>query len=377
MQQPFVPCTKSELDLESVPPLQIGVVDDYLVRTSPKSGSESGGPLEFPIPASGDDYLDLSHCYLYLKCRVLKDDGTAIETVKTDDTAGEDGSVAPVNLLFHSLFRQLDLMMNGALVATSGDIYPYRAYLTTLLSYGRDAKETWLNRLEGWCTDEHGKCNARDNIGLLNRRNKIVNSQPFDFKGHLHSDMLLQEWLLPNNVNVRLVLSRSRPAFLLMDFNGKSSYHVRIEEAILEVRKVKVAASEQLRLEKVLTTSGAKYPLAHVVTRHFTLAAGASTADVDALFSGQIPTKLIIGLVNNEAFVGSWTKSPFNFAHMDLNQACLVVDGRPLPAQPWQPDFTQGLYAETYHALLKSAIDWSNACLPHSSWVAPCSCPGT
>ena len=60
-QQPCVPCTKSELDLESVPPLQIGVVDDYLVRTGPKSGPESGGPLEFLIPASGDDYLNLSH----------------------------------------------------------------------------------------------------------------------------------------------------------------------------------------------------------------------------------------------------------------------------------------------------------------------------
>ena len=54
----------------------------------------------------------------------------------------------------------------------------------------------------------------------------------------------------------------------------------------------------------------------------------------------------------------------FNCVHMDLNQACLVVDGRPLTAQPWQPDFTQGLYAETYHTLLKSAgmypNDWNN-----------------
>ena len=78
----------------------------------------------------------------------------------------------------------------------------------------------------------------------------------------------------------------------------------------------------------------------------------------------QIPTKVIIGPVNNEAFVGSWTKSPFNFAHMHLNQACLVVDGRPLPAQPRQLDFVQGLYAETYHALLKFTgmypSDWSN-----------------
>ena len=254
--------------------------------------------------------------------------------------------------------------MNDALVATSGDTYPYRAYLMTLLSYGRDANETWLNRLEGWCMDKHGKCEAGDNIGQLSGRNRIVNSQPFDFKGRLHSDMLLQERLLHSNVNVWLVLSRSQPAFHLMDFKGKSSYHVCIEEAVLEVLKVKVAASIQLRLEKVLTTSGAKYPLAHVVTRHFTIAAGASTTDMEALFTRQIPTKIIIGLVNNEAFVGSWTKSPFNFLHMDLNQACLVVDERPLMAQAWQPGFTQGLYAETYHALLKSdemyPSDWSN-----------------
>ena len=132
----------------------------------------------------------------------------AIETLKTDNTTGEDGSVAPVNLLFHSLFRQLDLVMNDALVATSGDPYPYRAYLTMLLSYGRYAKETWLNCLEGWCTEEDGKCDAQDNTALLNHRIRIVNSQPFDFKGRLHSDSLWQERLLPNNVNVWLVLSR-------------------------------------------------------------------------------------------------------------------------------------------------------------------------
>ena len=90
---------------------------------------------------------------------------------------------------------------------------------------------------------------------------------------------------------------------------------------------------------------GGQIPASHVVTKHCTLAAMASTADVDALSTRQIPTKVIIGQVSNEAFVGAWQKNLFNFAHMDLNSACLVVDGCPLPAQPWQPDFTQGLYA--------------------------------
>ena len=58
----------------------------------------------------------------------------------------------------------------------------------------------------------------------------ITNSRLIDFKGWLHSDMLLQEQLVPNNVNVRWVLSRSCPAFHLMEFRGKLESHVCIED---------------------------------------------------------------------------------------------------------------------------------------------------
>ena len=310
-------------------------------------GPESGGPLEFLIPASGDDYLDLSHCYLYMKCQVLKADGSPIEMLKSDTSRGADASVVPMYLLFHSLFRQLDLVMNDALVAMSGDTYPYRTYLTMLFSYGCIAKETWLKHLEGCQTDEDGKYNAQENLGLISRRKTISNNSLFDFNGRLHSNMLLQERLMRYNMNVQLVLSCSWPAFYLMDFGVKPEYHVSIEEAILEVGKVKVTPSEQVCLEMVLNSSGAKYPLAQMVTRHFTLAAGASMANVDALFNEQIPTKFIIVLVSNVAFISAWKKNSFNFPHVDLNSGCLVVDGRPLLAQSCQLDFERGLYAET------------------------------
>ena len=119
----------------------------------------------------------------------------------------------------------------------------------------------------------------------------------------------------------------------------KPESHVRIKEDILEIHKVKVMPPRA-------AAPGKKGP------------------DMNALFNGKIPTKVIIGLVSNEAFVGDWQKNPFNFTHMDLNSACLVVDGCPLLTQPWQPDFKWGLYAETYHSLLKSSgmypSDWSN-----------------
>ena len=210
-----MPCTKSELDLDSMLPLQIGMVNVYLVQTSPKLGPDGGGPLEFQILSSGDDYQDLSHCYLYLKCQVLKANGLPIKSAKF---TGWEATFGPMNLLFHSLFRQVDLVMNNILVATSGETYLYGAYLTMLAGYGCQAKKTWLKHLEGWAMDEAEIYNVRENWGLVQHLKIVKNSKALNPKGCLHSDMLLQERLVPNNMNMILVLSWIWLAFHLIDW---------------------------------------------------------------------------------------------------------------------------------------------------------------
>lgn len=364
-----MPCTKSELDLESVPPIQVGITEDYIVSTGPKSSIESGGPIEFELSASGDDYLDLSQCYLSLKCRVMNPNGNRLQTeVTSNDDVVSDGSqvsVGPVNLLLHSMFRQVDLTINDVLVSSSGDTYPYRAYLTTLMSYGEAAKGSWLARLEGWGSDEAGKYDVADNAGLKLRTDTVKNSRYFDLKGRLHIDLLMQERLVPNNCNVKITLIRSRPQFYMMSFEDTvRGACVEISEATLEARKVKLSAGEQMRLEKVLSGPGGKYPITHSVVRHFTVSSGTSSADVDSLFMGQIPNRIVLGLIENEAFSGAWGKNPYNFQHFDLNSACLVVDGKQVPSQPLQPDFSNGLYSDCYHSMIKATTaypqDWSN-----------------
>ena len=172
-----------------------------------------------------------------------------------------------------------------------------------------------------------------------------------------------QEKLMPNNVNVRLVLSRSRSAFhqwtsgpsqnLMYTSRGPSWRHARSRSH----------PSSSSAWKSSWSLQGPK-PASPCGYQALQSSRGVSTADVDALFNGKIPAMVIVGLVSNEAFVGAWQKYHFNFAHTDLNSACLVVDGRPLPAQPWQPNFEWGLYAKTYHALLKSSdmypSNWSN-----------------
>ena len=169
---------------------------------------------------------------------------------------GQEAAVGPVSLLLDFLFGQVGLVMNNVLVATSGDTFPYRAYLTTLLSYG--ANETWLKLLEVWATIRATMYNEQGNQGLVEHWEIKKNGKAFDLKGRLHRDMLLQEWQVPNDVNMMLLLSWSQSAFHIMEHGGKPECQVCIEEAILEVRNIEMALSEELHVEEVLTGSGAK-----------------------------------------------------------------------------------------------------------------------
>ena len=138
---------------------------------------------------------------------------------------------------------------------------------------------------------------------------------------------------MPNNINIWLVLLHVGLCSTSWNFGCKPETLACIEEAILEVRKVKVTPSEQLCLEKVLTPSGAKY-LVHVhghQALHFSRRGHHSRCGCFVHRKNSYQG----GLVSSEAFVGAWQKNPFKYAHMDLDLDCLPaltsgLDARPL-----------------------------------------------
>ena len=54
-----------------------------------------------------------------------------------------------VNNLAHTIFKQINLQFNGALMSEQTDTYAYSAYFQTLLNYNRDDGETLLLP-QGW-----------------------------------------------------------------------------------------------------------------------------------------------------------------------------------------------------------------------------------
>jgi len=89
---------------------------------------------------------------------------------------------------------------------------------------------------------------------------------------------------------------------------------------VLLVRKVKLSPS--------VFPAHAKYPIRRVVCKTFTVPNGFRDVSHEKLFSGQLPTRIVIGLVNNQAFNGSRDRNPFNFQHFNATEISIYLDGQ-------------------------------------------------
>jgi hypothetical protein len=75
------------------------------------------------------------------------------------------------------------------------------------------------------------------------------------------------------------------------------------------------------------------------------------------IFQGALPNRIVIGMVDADAFNGTYTKNPFNFKNYDITTVGLPVNGQNLPGKSLQLKFGaesnyisafQTLYAGTH-----------------------------
>ena len=182
---------KSELDLFAVPLTQTSIEDGRWIEHQPLTSLDSGGPIEFILPGTGDASIDLANTYLLIRAKVVRAVGTEL---------APDTPVAPVNNWLHYLFSQVDVYLNDTLVTPSSNFtYPFRAYVDTLLSYGAEAKTTQLTS-QLWYKDTAGHMDATTadggNTGMVERRRHISESRLVEMMGRLHVDLFLQDRFL-------------------------------------------------------------------------------------------------------------------------------------------------------------------------------------
>ena len=325
-------CTKSELDLFTIPATQTSIIKGQWIEYHPLSNITDTGPIELNVSGTGEEYLDLAKTQLFVKAKITKANG---------DNLDPNTQVGPVNLFLHSLFSQVDVSLNERLISLSTNTYPYRAMIETLLNYGEDAKSSQLS-MALFYKDTPGKMDAVNpvaddadaNLGLKARYVFTQNSNTVDMMGPIHSDIFFKDRLILNAVNLRLKLNRAKNYFCLVSPTPGAAFKVVITEAILYVRKVKVASSVTLGHAAALKETTAKYPIRRVDCKVLSIPGGFSSFTPDNLFLGHIPKRLVLVLVDAAVFNGSYASNPYNFKHHSLPQVGVYVDGEQIPRKP-------------------------------------------
>ncbi len=330
-------CTKSELDLFSVPPTQISISKGQWIQYNPLTNIIDSDSIEFNISGSTEHYLDLAHTILKVKAKITAEDGTDLNA---------DSPVGPVNLMLHSLFSEVDVSLNDKMISSPSNTYPYRALLETLLTYGPAAKESQLTSALFY-KDTAAQIGQFDptssedvNEGLKHRYRLTKESRVVELSGPIHGDIFFQDKFLLNGVDLKLKFHRSKSSFCLMSALPDSNFKVKIVDASLYVRKVMISPSVVLAHAKTLQTTSAKYPMRRVEVKTFSIPQGNQSFTRENLFLGQIPKRLVIGFVDNSSFNGNYNKNPFNFKHYGLNFLGLYVDNEQTPGRPLQPKFS-------------------------------------
>ncbi|XP_035211046.1 uncharacterized protein F54H12.2-like [Stegodyphus dumicola] len=344
-------CTKSELDLFSLPPTQTVIERGQWVEFHPLANVSEGSPVEFNmfLEAEMNNTL-IYHRLNYIKVKILKSDGKPLTA---------ESKVGPVNLFLHSMFSQVDISLNERLVSSSNNTYPYRAMIEKLLNHGFDTKTSQLSS-EMFFKDTAGRMNVFDlkdshpNEGFIQRAEMFKLSASVDMIGRLHLDMFHQERLLLNMVDMKIKLIRSKPEFCLL---GAGEFKVLLENASLFVRKVRVSPGVVLGHAKALEKSTAKYPINRVLCKAYSIPTGNMSFVQDNIFIGQMPNRIVVACIDNDAFNGNYKKSPFEFKHYNINFIGVYIDGQPVPHNPLQPNFDKNQFIRAYHNLFINAED--------------------
>lgn len=353
-----VECTKSELDIFYVPPTQTQIEEGIWDTIQPHP-NYSYSTIQFDIPGTSSTYINMSETELYITARILKEN---------DITIGETDKIGPAANFFHSLFNQCQVYLNNTAVENSNNTYAYRAYFENLLNNGREAKNTFL-QMEVFYQDDAGTHEIFDlatttdvpvvNSNYLKRRKRFLGGN-VQMKGKIHSDIFNINKLLLNNVNITIKLSRSNDSFCL---NGSSNdvYKVKIDEAQLKVRRQNISPTTMLAHTMSLEKATAKYPVKRVIVKPFTLPIQTNKTTITGIHNGIVPRRVVLGIVDTEAYAGKKNKNPFNFQHYKLSNLILKIASRSIPySSGLSFNFPAKNYVEGYNTLFQGIREAPN-----------------
>ena len=358
------PCSKSELDVCRPIDVQVAMTEGRWQTYYPINSLSSGnGVMEFSVPGTTNEVIDMNNISLYIRGKIKKNATTAL---------GADNKVHPANNMLHTMIRHIDVSINGQLVTRAGKDYAYKAYLVKLTQHdmpgGGGDKDPQLI-LEGFSMDKEGKANTIDgNAGTADRaepggvkRQKLIAaSREFELVGNPCVDLFQCERSLIMNCDIALKIYLNDPTFFLVEgtetqANKVTAPILSLSEVELRVRRVQVAPSFVNALVAEVQNRDAIYPFTRREILTFNIPKDTTLVTKENIFRGYLANRFFIALVDSEAYNGTLAKNPLYLEHAGIKEISLAENGLYMAYNPLKLDLNEkGRGATAYRYFLES-----------------------
>ena len=321
----------------------------------PLNYTSKHGPWQYHSPQDNKHFIDLNTLTWNGKIRVINKKDPISPVITANQT--KDITCSVVNNFIHSTVSKITYQLNDFQMGDSAPkSYSYRAYMDNLLSFSKGAKEQSL-KYHGFEQDTPGsfedvnKLTASNaNSGFKKRSELFCTPNYFHFSVKLRIDLANIDQFLQPGVQLRFEIERNSDAFaLLSDVGDDVTFEFEIKDSTIEFDKMIPTPEYLNHFETNILQEPLIYSYDKSQIHYFPYTANVNDLSIYSMFhTDKLPSYLVFGLVDNDAFDGSFSKNPYNFQHFDLKEFYLLVNGISVPTQPVKLDITSMDYHQTY-----------------------------
>ena len=321
----------------------------------PLNYTSKHGPWQYHSPQDNKHFIDLNTLTWNGKIRVINKKDPISPVITANQT--KDITCSVVNNFIHSTVSKITYQLNDFQMGDSAPkSYSYRAYMDNLLSFSKGAKEQSL-KYHGFEQDTPGSFEdvnkltaSNTNSGFKKRSELFCTPNYFHFSVKLRIDLANIDQFLQPGVQLRFEIERNSDAFaLLSDVGDDVTFEFEIKDSTIEFDKMIPTPEYLNHFEKNILQEPLIYSYDKSQIHYFPYTANVNDLSIYSMFhTDKLPSYLVFGLVDNDAFDGSVSKNPYNFQHFNLKEFYLLVNGISVPTQPVKLDITSMDYHQTY-----------------------------
>ncbi|KAL3070736.1 hypothetical protein niasHT_036406 [Heterodera trifolii] len=232
----------------------------------------------------------------------LVSEGATDKWVAIEDT---DVKVSTIQGIGQTFVQQLKVTVGNTEVYDSGNLYPFKAYITNELSFPVNAKKNFLGSTGYYHTERH---NDETDDGFKER----------------------------------------------CKANDDTKYRLTVHDVKIYAKMIEVQPSLNMNLYKTLEKQPATYAVRKTEIKSSYISSGRYEFEYN-VFSSTIHRRVTIALVSNSAFNGDYKLTPFKFDPFDLREISVHAGGMVYPVVPHKLNFSKNYYVrafvEMYEAL--------------------------